>query len=99
MGIFSEIDMENRIKKEQAEEQAMTASELAAQRDEAHHQHHRQRDPQKDATNVRRCLRALHKRGLNRCHVFVTPLVCIYAPGVMKSNSVGVFTSLSAHCR
>lgn len=35
MGIFSEIDMENRMKQEQAEAQAMTASELAAQRDEA----------------------------------------------------------------
>ena len=35
MGIFSEIDMENKMRKEQGEEQAMTASELAAQRDEA----------------------------------------------------------------
>ncbi len=35
MGIFSEIDMENKMRKEQEEEQAMTASELAAQRDEA----------------------------------------------------------------
>ena len=35
MGIFSEIDMENKMRKELEEEQAMTASELAAQRDEA----------------------------------------------------------------
>lgn len=35
MGIFSEIDMENKIRKEQEEEQAISASELAAQRDEA----------------------------------------------------------------
>ena len=35
MGIFSEIDMENKMRKEQEEEQALTASELAAQRDEA----------------------------------------------------------------
>lgn len=35
MGIFSEIDMENKMRKEQEEEQAMTASELAARRDEA----------------------------------------------------------------
>ena len=35
MGIFSEIDMENRLREEQAEAEAMTASELAAQRDEA----------------------------------------------------------------
>lgn len=35
MGIFSEIDIENKMRKEQEEEQAISASELAAQRDEA----------------------------------------------------------------
>lgn len=35
MGIFSEIDMENKIRKEQEDEMELTASELAAQRDEA----------------------------------------------------------------